>query len=546
MFCAGDRIGVAVSGGADSVALLRLLADLRPVLGINLAVLHFNHLLRGAESDADEQFVASLAADLNLELLAARDDVAAAALARGWNLEDAGRRLRYGFFSSLLNAGQVTRVAVAHTADDQAETVLARLLRGTGPAGLASIYPVKGRIVRPLLGIRRQELRAALVQRGQSWREDPSNQDATRLRAKLRHDVLPLLERGVQPGIVSHLGRLAQLAREDEAFWTAVTSERLRALARWEDADPGSPHHTASHAAPYDQHDPSQTVATACPRCGIRCADLLAALPWLDSGCSDEARFAVTRRLVRGMIEKVQGHCQELTAQHVEQVVQLATRSSSGRRTQLPGVVVERSFDWLWFAKSAQSLPPSLPPSSLAASAHVLEPQVLPGVPQVGSGTPPLALPSACHTTPATDGKVSRDAKSCNANSFSHVISLGAVGDSTIVVITEIGRRFRLKVIDWPDVSGETINVLDRDLLRPPLVLRSWQPGDSFRPQGRRSVHKLKYFLRTSRIDARDRVGWPVLTSAGDLVWARGLPVAAQVVPGSATRAGVVILEEEM
>ncbi len=162
MFGAGDRVGVAVSGGADSVALLHLLEDLRPTLGMNLAVLHFNHQLRGAESDADEQFVASLASQLSLELFTSREDVASVARANGWNLEDAGRRLRYAFFSSVADAGHVVRVAVAHTADDQAETVLARLLRGTGPAGLASIYPVKGCIVRPLLGIRRHELRADL------------------------------------------------------------------------------------------------------------------------------------------------------------------------------------------------------------------------------------------------------------------------------------------------------------------------------------------------------------------------------------------------
>src|SRR5580700_1007968 len=162
MFHAGERIGVAVSGGADSVALLRVLADLRQELGIGLAVLHFNHQLRGSESDDDEHFVASLAEGLGIELLSGRGDVAAAARERGWNLEDAARRLRYAFFSSVVAAGQVAKVAVAHTADDQAETVLARLVRGTGPSGLAAIYPVKGYVVRPLLETRRDALRAYL------------------------------------------------------------------------------------------------------------------------------------------------------------------------------------------------------------------------------------------------------------------------------------------------------------------------------------------------------------------------------------------------
>src|SRR5579871_4201984 len=147
MFRAGDRIGVGVSGGADSVALLRLLEQLREPLGIGLAVLHFNHQLRGAEADADEAFVASLAAERGFEFLTGRGDVATAAREHGWNLEDAARRMRYGFFEAAVREGKVTRVAVAHTADDQAETVLARLIRGTGPAGLAAIYPVKGHVV---------------------------------------------------------------------------------------------------------------------------------------------------------------------------------------------------------------------------------------------------------------------------------------------------------------------------------------------------------------------------------------------------------------
>src|SRR5580704_3109561 len=166
MFRPGDRVGVAVSGGADSVALLRLLVDLRAELGVFLTVLHFNHQLRGAESDADEAFVAALAAQLGIEFVGGREDVAAAAREHRWNLEDAARRLRYAFFRSALigpgGAARLTRVAVAHSADDQAETVLARLVRGTGPAGLAAIYPVMDFVVRPLLEIRRGELREYL------------------------------------------------------------------------------------------------------------------------------------------------------------------------------------------------------------------------------------------------------------------------------------------------------------------------------------------------------------------------------------------------
>jgi tRNA(Ile)-lysidine synthetase-like protein len=305
--------------------------------------------------------------------------------------------------------------------------------------------------------------------------------------------------------VVAHLGRLAQLAREDEAFWKAMIAERLRTLARWEQSE------TRPKTRSSNDADAGEIVETRIARRGIRCADLLAPFPWMDAAGPGEMRLAVTRRLVRGIIEEVQGHCQEITSQHVEQVLQLATRSSSGQRTSLPGIVVERSFDWLWFAKAS------------AAEAG-----------------------ASRESAPMTGRDVARGAKSRNAGAFSHVITLGVAGDCAVVAITEIGRCFRLKVIDWPVAESENISVLDRDLLRPPLVLRNWRPGDSFRPQGRRSVHKLKYFLLRHRVEARERASWPVLTSAGALVWARGMPVAADVAPGPSTRTGVVIAEEEI
>jgi tRNA(Ile)-lysidine synthase len=507
----GDCVGVGVSGGADSVALLRLLYELQPGLGIRLVTLHFNHQLRGAESDADEEFVAALAAERNIPFFAGREDVAGAAREHGWNLEDAGRRLRYAYFASVMATGRITRVAVAHTADDQAETVLARLIRGTGPAGLASIYPgvdlpvdllaksgrqvyadsdepvgerlpehsfqraASGNLVRPLLDIRRTELREYLASLSQNWREDASNQDTQRLRARIRQQILPLIERDLQPAIVTHLGRLAEMAREDETFWSALVAERLGAIV---------------HRPVGELEGIENTELT------VRCADLLAPLPLVGGEVFGDARMAVSRRLVRGLAELIRGDCRELSSQHVEQVLRLAASGVSGQRTELPGVVVERSFEWL------------------------------------------------CFFSAPTSG-----ARRASEYPYSHTLTLGSLGEATEVVIPEIRRRFRLKVIDWPCLQGET-NVdsytLDRDLLCSPLVLRNWRAGDSFRPQGRRSVHKLKHFLRAGRIGIRDRAGWPVLTSNGKLVWARGLPVAAEFAAREKTRAGVLIAEEEI
>src|SRR5579862_590382 len=228
----GDRVGVAVSGGADSVGCLRLLERLHRRLGIALLVVHFDHGLRGTESDADAEFVVELARRLGLECLMERGDVLATALKNKWNLEDAGRRMRYAFFERLVAKGKATRIAVAHTEDDQAETVLAHLLRGTGPTGLSGIHPETGPIVRPLLGERREAVRQYLREIEQPWREDSTNLDVRRVRARVRERLLPMLERDFANHVTSRLAALAGLAREEQVFWDALVEDRLRRFVR--------------------------------------------------------------------------------------------------------------------------------------------------------------------------------------------------------------------------------------------------------------------------------------------------------------------------
>ncbi len=476
MVAAGERLGVGVSGGGDSVALLLLLLELRDVLGIRPLVLHFNHQLRGADSEADEQFVARLASDRGLEFVSARGDVAAAAREHGWNLEDAARRLRYQFFSAVVDSGRASRIAVGHTADDQAETLLAHLIRGTGPTGLAAIYPVAGHVVRPLLETRRRELREYLTALGQPWREDHTNVDTSRLRARIRQGLLPQLERDFQPGVVARLGQLAALAREDEAFWNALLEDRFKALV---------------------EHSPGSL--------SVCIVDLLAPLALTTAGPAtggSAAMDALTKRLIRRVIEEVKGDRRQLTAQHVAQVIHLATACPSGHRVQLPGgVLVERNFDQLVFSFSGRG----------------------------------ASREGACATESAPQ-------------TYQYVVELEGANSATVSV-PEIRRRFCLKVIDWPPAASDTkldTAALDRDRLRSPLILRSWRPGDSYRPLGRQRVRKLKRLLLESRVAARERAGWPVLTSGGALAWARGLPVAEEFAPQAGTRIALLIREEAL
>jgi len=230
---AGDRLAVAVSGGADSVALLCLLLELRAELGVVLSVAHVNHKLRGEEADEDERFVAKLARQHGLELHAceAPDNVQRSSgkgSGASSGIEAAARELRYDFFRQLAREGRVTKIATAHTLDDQAETVLLRIFRGTGVRGLSGIHPrivfgeqghAFGELVRPLLSFRRAALQEFLRERGQSWREDSSNRDTAFLRNRVRHRLLPIIGEEFGDAAIEHMGELAEIARAEEEHW---------------------------------------------------------------------------------------------------------------------------------------------------------------------------------------------------------------------------------------------------------------------------------------------------------------------------------------
>jgi tRNA(Ile)-lysidine synthase len=256
---AGDRAAVAVSGGADSVALLRVLLELRIELGIVVSVAHFNHGLRGEASEADEAFVAELAKQHDLEFFSSRTDVRDHALTSKLSLEAAARDLRYRWLASLPESHNLNEVATGHTLDDQAETVLLKFLRGAGTRGLAGIYPeiASGakaptsfqsaecgpesppnqnrahrqpgvRIIRPLLGMRREEVEKYLAALGQAWREDESNLDHRFARNRVRHELLPLLEREYNPNIRQVLSDAAELSRAEEEYWQALVERELQ------------------------------------------------------------------------------------------------------------------------------------------------------------------------------------------------------------------------------------------------------------------------------------------------------------------------------
>jgi tRNA(Ile)-lysidine synthase len=319
----GDRVGIGVSGGGDSVGLLLLLEELRVTLGVTIVVLHFNHGLRGEAAEADERFVCELAGERGLACLVHREDIGAQAKSLGRNVEEVAREHRYAFFRQLVAEGRVTRIATGHTADDQAETVLARLVRGSGLRGLAGIHPVLGPVVRPLIEIRRSELREYLRKRGRGWREDETNIDTSRLRARIRQRLLPSMEAEFGSAVVDRLARLADLARNDEALLDEIVEERFFHLS----------HRRGGELV-------------------LRAQDVVNPWPQLKSR---EAREAVAARLARRAVREVKRDLRGLTASHIARILELARQGTSGHRLELPGgLVVERALNDLVFSVKSE------------------------------------------------------------------------------------------------------------------------------------------------------------------------------------------------
>ena len=307
MFERGQRIGVAVSGGADSVALLYLLSELASSWELELAVVHLNHCLRGLESDEDEQFVAGLAAKMALPYVHRRVDVAAEARRVRANLEQMARQSRIRFFAELISGSRLHRIALGHTKDDQAETVLFRILRGAGPEGIRGILPVtKEGLVRPLLDVRREQLRQYLTGKGVQWREDSTNHDLRRTRNRIRHVLLPELARNWNPRVVDALARLAQSAAEDNQYLESAVLGLMDTL--WQVDGPGLV---------------------------VRCKSF------------QQLPAALHRRVLRAAIRRVKGTLLQFDRGHLEVLENIILGKAGHGRAILPGIEALRSLDLL-------------------------------------------------------------------------------------------------------------------------------------------------------------------------------------------------------
>ena len=537
--------------------MLRLLLELRAELGIVISVLHFNHRLRGAEADAEQEFVANLAGEYGLEFYCESGDVAKLAADEGSGVEAAARELRYGFFGGLLGSGEnfeaqgpsgakaqslasshrsaesaappksipqglkpessvqlngtaeavpfpspapetdegvtfptppLNKIATGHTLDDQAETVLMRLIRGTGLRGLGGIYPRivvehedgdgHGEIVRPLLGIRRRELEQYLADVKQAWREDSTNADAKFTRNRVRRLVLPLLEREFNPAVVESFAELAEIARDEEDYWENEISGWLGTVVQWSEPEwvrtlPGFGAAQSLVQIAASQPEPDPEVLARIEESGARIMNASVSRPWLLT----EPR-AVQRRVLKAIGEHLEV---PLEFKHIEEILRFAAEDGPAAK--------ELSLPLGWKL--------------------VREPEAL-----------VFVTPDLRRNEPVPD----------------YEYPLPVPGRAVVLELGGVIEALRIPRETAPQEQVAEYNpqqLLRADLLPERLIVRNWRPGDRFWPAHTKSAKKVKELLQerhvARHIGQKERRLWPVVASLDEIVWVRGFPVPARL-----------------
>src|SRR5210317_554747 len=300
----GSHLLVAVSGGADSVALLRLLHGLPETLNLSLEAAHLDHGLRAVSRD-DAAFVAQLCHQLGVPVTVARQDVAEIARRRKGNLEEVARDVRREFLEATAKERNCDLIVLGHHAGDQAETFLMRLMRGAGTAGLAGMRQVDGRVIRPLLSFHHEELVTYLQESGFAWREDESNIDHAFTRNRIRHQLQPLLE-SFNPNITSQIAGLCEQLRLDEDFWSELANRTLTELGTRVDGG-------------YS----------------------------IQRGALAELSPSLASRVIRAALHEIRGDLRSITATHIGDVLQLVCAGPPQGELHLPGSWVACRYEQL-------------------------------------------------------------------------------------------------------------------------------------------------------------------------------------------------------
>lgn len=336
MISRSDNVLVAVSGGPDSVALLHALCTLREELDITLHIAHLNHSFRGDASDQDAEYVRRLAGDLVVPATIERIDVPVIQKTLRLSPEEAARLVRYEFLERVADEIEASRIALGHTADDQVETVLMNILRGTGIDGLRGMPPVRGRFIRPLIAIRRSEIEEYVREHDLHPRIDETNLIPTYTRNRTRLELLPMLRREFNAAVDSAILQLAELACGDTAYMNVVAEDSLKRV----------------------------TLATAEGTIS------------LDAVAVSEMSPAIGRRVVRSAVRRIRGYIADIGLRHVDELLSLLVTTSSFRYELPGGVFVERAGESLTFHSERPPDQPIIYRYELAVPGEVGLPEV--------------------------------------------------------------------------------------------------------------------------------------------------------------------------
>ncbi len=461
----GENMVVGVSGGADSVCLLRMLAGWQNEFDIKLHVAHLNHQLRGAESEGDAKYVADLAHRLDIPVTIGKRDVAAYRSRRNCPIEEAARELRYDFLTKVACDVGARRVAIGHTKDDQVETVLMHILRGTGISGLCGLEPLApiplGRsglkaqnlglvVIRPLLDISRQETLDYCQERQLRPRFDSSNLSVSLLRNRLRLELIPLLEK-YNPSVGQALLRLAKIAKDDSSFI------EQQALQLW------------------DELSRQEKDAV-----------------YLDKKQIGSLPAALQSRLIRLAVDRVLGDTRDIEASHIGAIRGLLAKPA-GREVSLPhGLICQSGYDEVVIA-SQSDVPCWINGGGEWGSLPMLQ------------GEFPLNVP----------GETSLPGWQVIAS-----ITPGEVASLSLRGTFPLPRRetIKVRVESRSNLAAE----LDLDKVGTELFVRQRQPGDKFQPLGMKMSKKLQDFMVDAKIPLSWRQHIPLVCSPRQTIWVVG------------------------
>jgi tRNA(Ile)-lysidine synthase len=445
LIAAGDKILVAVSGGPDSVALLHLLADRAPFLRLRLGVAHLDHGLR-PESGLDAEFVRKLAARLGLAVYMEHANLSGHPRPPHVSLEAAAREARYDFFQRTAARFEFNKVALGHHADDNAETFLLHLLRGSGRAGLGGIRASReGGYIRPLIRATRATIESHLRLRQLPFRIDSTNTDPAMLRNRIRHQLIPLLERDYRQGVSAVLSRSAEIYAAEETWLDGILEPMLEQLIL--------------------KHEPGRLKLSAVK---------LTRLP-----------LAAQRRIVRLAVQRVLGDVRWLAFDHVEEILRLPHPFERGGPLHLPRhLEVQAAKGELLFRLNPAGIRP----------------------------------------------------KARQPQGFEYLLE-----ECTALIIPETGARLVVSETTRAEyavfkTATPRIAFLDGDVVRFPLTIRNWRPGDRFRPLGVGGTQKLKKFFSDHKVPGPERRRCPLVVSDGRIFWVAGHRIDQQAKVGLHTR----------